>query len=152
MIPKAAAEFLNAQTKRAVDELGEAKIITDEALGNSSFDTWTLLPASLPGVVAVNAVTESSDPYYKNINPNTLPGCHGITVVCAGVASEGYNRAGGYGGGFGTSFVCPFFVGALAVYKEELQEADNAKVLDYALRRAKKTTQPAYFGAGFVTF
>lgn len=123
------------------------------ASGNNTTDTFTLLPASLPGVIAVNAITEGRQPYYKNITPQPgITGSHGIDVACAGIATEGYNRANTYSGGWGTSFACPFFVGALALYKQELQEADNNKVVQYALKRAKKTTLSQYFGNGIVSF
>lgn len=144
--------FWTPAVQAAIEAVIANGTVVCAASGNNGETTWTLLPASLPGVVAVNACQENGLPYYKNTTPNTLPGCHGITVACAGVASEGLNRAGGYGGGFGTSFACPVFVAALACYKEELNEPDNNKVLEYALRRAKKQTDVTSFGAGLVSF
>jgi len=128
----------------------DAGIVVCAASGNSTVDAYTLLPAALPDVVAVNAIVEDRTPVYKNIIPP--PGdFHGVTVACGGWNTEGYNRTNAYSGGFGTSFACPIFVGALACYKQELQEEDNYKVLDYVLKRILKTESP-YFGQGLITF
>jgi minor extracellular protease Epr len=147
--------FWTPAVQAAIEACQAAGIVVCAASGNTggTEDVMTLLPASLQGVVAVNACPENGEPYYRNVIPNNmLPNTHGITVACSGVAAEGYNRAGGYSGGWGTSFACPFFVGTLAVYKEMLQESDNNKVLEYALRRAVKKSQTIHFGAGLASF
>lgn len=147
--------FDTTAVRAAVAAVVATNTIVCAASGNQSSDTYILMPSALPGVVSVNAVREDGEPHYKNVIP--YPAAYGgrgtgITIACGGIATEHHNRGGGYGGGWGTSFACPFFVGTFAVYKEELKITDNHKVLEYVLSRAKKTTQPLYFGAGFVSF
>lgn len=146
--------FYTSALATAIQNVAAKNTIICAASGNtSSDDVTTLLPAALGGVVAVNAVNEAGQPVYRNIQPPPgFPGTHGITVACSGIATESYSRTGVYSSAWGTSFACPFFVGTLACYKEELRETDNRKVLDYVLRRAAKTTQPQYFGAGIASF
>ena len=144
--------FYTEAIHAAIDACMDAGIVVCAATGNNaSADDFTLLPAGIPRVAAVNAIQENRQFIYRNIIP--IPGdFHGVTVACGGWATEGYNRANTYSSGWGTSFACPFFIGVLACYKEELKEPDNFKVLEYTLKRAKKTDQSQYFGRGVVSF
>lgn len=145
--------FLTSSIKNSIAAVIANGTVVCAASGNDSTDAYTVYPAALKDVVAVNSIDEAGNPGYKNkLVPNNYTGDHGISVACSGIACEGYNRAGVYSSGWGTSFSCPFFVGLLACYKEELNESDNKKVLEYALNRALKTTQPLYFGAGIASF
>jgi Subtilisin-like serine proteases len=145
--------YFTTALQEAINAAIANNTIVCAASGNSSFVNDTYAPACLPGVVAINAIQENGEPSYKNINaPDYYVNSHGITVACSGVATEGYNTSGVYSSGWGTSFACPFFVGAFALYKEELEESNNSKVLEYILKRTSKTLQPEYFGSGIVSF
>jgi subtilisin family serine protease len=145
--------FFTPSIGSAIDNVIASGTVICAASGNNTEDFYTLLPASYPGVIAVNAITEARQPVYKNIIPMPdIIGSHGVDVACGGWATEQYNVANAYVNGWGSSFACPFFVGALALYKQELQESDNNKVVQYALKRAKKTDLPQYFGSGIISF
>lgn len=144
--------FVTDSINTAIQAVIDNGTVICAATGNNTTDSTISIPAGLNRVVAVNAITESGSPHYKNILYGTGGTTHGVTVACGGVSAEGYTNSGVYSIGTGTSFSSPFFVGLLACYKEELQEEDNFKVLEYALLRAKKTTQSTYFGAGIASF
>lgn len=130
-----------------------AGVIVAAAAGNSNVDNNTLVPATLPGVVAVNTIAANGDVFNKNIFPREdIPGAHGITVACSGVACQVYDKNGNYGANWGTSLSCPFFVGSFALYKEQTNESDNNKVLDFMFSRLKKQVQTDYFGLGIPSF
>lgn len=124
------------------------------ASGNSTIETMTLGPATFPGVVAVNAITEAGGIFYKNVIPNSgVPNSHGITIACSGVNCFCVSAtSGNLVGEWGTSVACPFFTGTYAVYKEALPGASRKEVLDYILDRAYKREDTLYFGAGTPSF
>lgn len=139
--------------RASVIALAETNCIVSAAAGNSSSETITVVPACLPGVVAVNAIAANGVPGFRSIIvPEGLPGAHGITIACNGVNCQSFNKLGNFAGCWGTSCASPFFVGVFAMYKEQLGISDNKKVLEYVLSRAKKTNMPAYFGAGTPSF
>lgn len=111
-----------------------AGIVLAAACGNSAEDAETLYPASHTGVIAVNSIREDGTPRHKNwIAPS---GGHGVDISCAGSGSEIINNAGTTQGESGTSFSCPFFVGAFAIYKQALGITDNYAVLNHMKKRA----------------
>jgi len=145
--------FYTTAVNEAIEQCINAGIVVCAAAGNDTEEWYTLLPASLPGVVAVNAITEARQPVYRNVIPMLeVPGSHGIDVACAGWASESISRLNSYSASYGTSFACPFFVATLACYKQELNESDNYRVLDYVYKTLKKVEDTTYFGRGLVTF
>jgi subtilisin family serine protease len=137
----------------AIASVIENNTVVIAASGNSNVETFTLLPAGLPNVVAVNSIAEDGSTIDFNIRPNpSVSGGHGITVACSGIACEVYDKSGNYTVSWGTSFSAPFFAGVFAIYKEQLQESNNKKVLDYILNRCLKTNYPNYFGLGTPSF
>jgi subtilisin len=146
--------FTTTAIEAAIQAVMDNGTVICAASGNDTAeDSAIKIPAGLNRVVAVNAVKEDGTAIYKNTRVSIFTNAtHGISVACSGYGAEGYTNGGSYSGSNGTSFACPFFVGTLACYKEELQEENNFKVLAYALLRAKKTTQSTYFGAGIASF
>jgi subtilisin family serine protease len=136
----------------AMQDLWNAGIIPCAATGNSITDSAISTPAGMENVVAVNAIREEGTPVYKNYQLGVTDATHGVTIACSGYQTEGFNSAGGYTAGFGTSFACPFFVAGFAVYKEMLGIADNKKVLQHILNKAYKKEPVQYFGHGIFTF
>lgn len=145
--------FNTPSTNTAIASAIAAGIVVVAASGNSSTEVQTLIPAALPGVVAVNTISEEGGANNFNILPNTsVVDGHGITVACGGWETEVYTSAGVYTLDWGTSFAAPFFTGVFAVYKEQLQETDNYRILNHVLSRCMKTSYPKYFGVGTPTF
>lgn len=137
----------------AIADCIAAGIMVSAASGNDIVDSFTASPATFPGVVAVNAISEDGTPYTKNIIPNpVVSGSHGITVACSGRGSECCDKNGNIVTDFGTSFSSPFFVGLFSIYKQALSGANNQEVLDYTLNRVRKTTYADYFGIGTPSF
>src|ERR1044072_5666010 len=137
----------------AIGNLVATNCIVVAAAGNSSTVAITLVPACLPGVVAVNAVSNTGVAGDFNVlPPPDIVGGHGITVACNGVSCQSYDKNGNFAGCWGTSCAAPFFVGVLAVLKEQLKETDNKKVLSYALDKCVKVDFSTYFGAGLPNF
>jgi len=127
--------------------------VVSAASGNSNVETYTVSPACLPGVVAVNAISYDFFPGFKSIMaPPGIPNSHGITIACDGVSCQCYTKTGVRSASWGTSFSAPFFAGTFALYKEMLGLEDNYKVLDYVLRRAQRRQETKYYGVGLVNF
>lgn len=143
-------EFDSAPFRVGIANLIAAGCVIAAGSGNNSVVSTVTLPATLPGVVAVNAIKEDGTPNYFNILPNGTN--HGVTVACSGVNCIGINNAGIVGGGFGTSFSCPFFVAVFAVYKEQMRITDNYTLLSYILEKCIRTPYPLHFGSGIPTY
>lgn len=128
--------------------------IVAAASGNSTgVDNYTLVPATLPGVIAVNSITSTGAIFNQSVIVRSdIPGAHGVTVACSGVACQTFDKNGNYIANWGTSLSCPFFVGAFALYKEQANDPDNHKVLDFMFSRLKKQVDTTYFGRGIPSF
>lgn len=139
--------------RAAVISLAAGNCIVSASAGNNSTETYTVVPACLPGVIAVNAIDINGNPGFRNIiTPPGISGAHGITIACNGVGCQSYDKLGNYGGCWGTSCASPFFAGVFAMYKEKLGIQDNKRILAHILEKAKKTQQPQYFGVGTPQF
>lgn len=147
-------QYFAAIIRQPIADIVANNTIICAASGNNTSGDFTALPASLPGVVAVNAINEAGGIHYRNVTPFPIEGVttHGVSVACAGVGSQTYTKNNTVSNAFGTSFSSPFFTGLLACYKEELGVSDNQLVLQHALTRARKTSQSLYFGAGVASF
>lgn len=142
-----------APIRAAVAEVVASGIIVCASSGNETTETFTEVPACLPGVIAVNSIEENGGYFYLNVLPrSTIIGSHGISVACSGRGCQVYTKDNVLTDDFGTSFSAPFFVGVLALYKEAMDYADNDKVLEHALLRSKLTSYPRYSGAGTPSF
>lgn len=142
-------------TRAAIISLAAGNCVVAAASGNSSPDiqNYTLVPACLPGVVAVNSVDTNGNPGNGNVIVRTdIVGAHGISIACNGVSCQCYNKDGNYQGCWGTSCASPFFTGVFAMYKEQLGISDNKKIRDYILAKGINYGWPEYFGAGLPTF
>lgn len=128
--------------------------IVSAASGNTVVDDdYTLLPAGLEGVIAVNNMKEDGTFYGRNvIAPPSVTNSHGITIACSGENCEVYTKGGVYTTSGGTSFASPFFVGTFAIYKEQFPHLTNQEVVNYILLRATNSSYPKYFGAGIISF
>lgn len=139
------------QTK--INEMLAAGIVIVAASGNDGSPTFTLKPAALPGVIAVNDINASGGEHDHNVNPPASPeGAHGITIAASGVACEVIGKTGVLVTSSGTSFSAPFIVGTFALYKQRYPTMSNNAVMQLILDRAIKQTNTLYFGAGRPTF
>jgi len=154
-------DFINCSWQGGNSVLDEAIYLVQEAggvvvaaSGNSTINAATVYPACVHKVVAVNSVTEQGTVHHKSwIAPGGGdPPYHGVNVACNGYLSSVRYATGNFGNSnaTGTSYSAPFFTGVLAVYKEQLGIADNYRVLDYVLSRARKSHPE--FGSGIATF
>lgn len=134
----------------AILDVIAAGIVIVAAAGNSTSPTTTLSPASINGVVAVNAIKEDGTVHYQNVI--APPGGHGITVACSGYSTTGIRNDGEYWAVFGTSFSSPFFAGVFALWKERLGLDDNYAVLQHVLDAAVDRGSSLSFGVGTPTF
>lgn len=141
--------------RAAIIALAAGNCVVSAASGNASPEivNYTLVPACLPGVVAVNSITFDGFPGNGNTEVRTdIPGAHGISIACNGVSCQSYNKDGNYQGCWGTSCSAPFFTGTFAMYKEQLGISDNKKIRDYILAKGINYGYPTYMGAGILTF
>jgi len=146
-------QFDTNAIRSAMANVVAGNTIVSAASGNSSVETYTVSPACLPGVVAVNAISYDFFPGFKSIiAPPGIPNSHGVTIACNGVSCQLYNKDGNRTASWGTSFSAPFFAGTFALYKEMLGISDNKKVLEYILDRAKRRQETTYYGVGLPTF
>lgn len=145
--------FDTTAVRAAILTLVSGNCVVSAASGNSSSPADTVVPACLPGVVAVNAADSLGNPGFKNVNvPSGISGAHGVTLACNGVGCQGYNTSGNLQGVWGTSFAAPFFTGMFAIYKEQLGVTDNQKVLQFILNKVIKHGYSNYLGRGLPTF
>lgn len=146
-------QFSSVNFIAAIATVVASGTVISASSGNSTFDAFTVTPATLPGVVAVNSITEAGLPFYRNIIPNSsIANSHGITIACSGRECECVNKDGNTTVDWGTSFSSPFFTGLYAIYKEALPGLSRDEVLQYTLSRSLKTIQPNFFGAGTPSF
>lgn len=134
----------------ALQAVIDAGTVVVAAAGNSGTLAETLIPAALPGVVAVNGITEAGGVIWRNSIPPE--GGHGITVAVGGVGVYIVNTAGNVTISNGTSFSAPIFTALFANYKEQTGIQDNYVLLDYILNKCIRKEPVLHFGLGSPTY
>lgn len=131
-----------------------AGIVVVGASGNDPCcDNWTDIPGTLPGVIAVNAISSDGEAIAWSVAPNsTIENSHGVTLAASGVNCYVFGPGGTLVTSNGTSFSAPWVVGCFAIYKERYPTLSNHAVMQLILDRAIKQSNTLYFGAGRPTF
>lgn len=143
-------QYDTAPVNSAISTLISSGIVAIASSGNSSTVDYTVYPAALNGVIAVNMYPEDGVPVASNILPP--PGGHGVTLSASGRFCECIYNFGTVGVCTGTSFAAPFVTGMFALYHEQYAIMDNAAIMTYITSRCIKTTLSNYYGAGIATF
>lgn len=135
-----------------IAEVIAAGISIAASAGNNSFND-VVYPARLPGVTAVNTISETGETNSTAVQvPDTPEDAHGISIAASGVDCEVIGRTGVLVTSNGTSFSAPFIAGTFALYKQRYPTMSNQAVMQLILDRAIKQTNTLYFGAGRPTF
>jgi hypothetical protein len=131
-----------------------AGIVVVAAAGNDPCcGHWTDVPATLPDVIAVNAIDSDGAATLFSVTPaEDVTNSHGITIAASGADCYVIGRAGVLTTSNGTSFSAPWIVGCFAIYKERYPTMSNHAVMQLILDRAIKQPNTTYFGAGRPTF